>query len=125
MARQEGPAAHLPEGVRTLLDAAGSAVVVVDPAGRVRYVNDRVQDLLGHDAAEVLGEPVETLLPPELHDVHREHRAAYQRERQPILHGVTRPLRGRRQPNASPRLLLPQRNPPYSVTGQPMGRHPV
>jgi PAS domain-containing protein len=48
---------------RALLDAAPDALVVVDEAGRIRLTNAAASNLFGYSAAELLGAPVETLVP--------------------------------------------------------------
>lgn len=47
---------------RVLLDASPNAVIGLDGAGIVRYVNLRAERLLGYDAADILGSPVQVLL---------------------------------------------------------------
>jgi PAS domain S-box-containing protein len=51
--------------LRPLLDEAAVVVFVRDLEGRYRYVNRTFERLVGKSAAEVLGRPVEEVLPPE------------------------------------------------------------
>ena len=48
---------------QSLLDAAPDAMVIVDEDGRISLVNAQVQRMFGYAPAELLGEPVEVLLP--------------------------------------------------------------
>ncbi|MBW0106827.1 histidine kinase [Pseudonocardia sp. KRD291] len=45
------------DGMRALLDVSGDGLVLLDAAGRVRYLNDAAARLLGSDGAGLLGRP--------------------------------------------------------------------
>lgn len=60
-----------------LLEAAPDAVLIVDDAGLIRLANARVADWFGHQPAELLGQPVEILLPEALRERHQRHRSGY------------------------------------------------
>ena len=51
--------------LRAFLEASPSAVFVIDPAGRIDYANHVAAEIFGYAVAEMLGQPVETLLPPD------------------------------------------------------------
>lgn len=55
----------------SLLDALPDTVVVADAEGRIAYVNAAVHTLLGHDAAALLGRPLEVLMPERFRGAHR------------------------------------------------------
>jgi PAS domain S-box-containing protein len=63
--------------IRRVLDAAPDAMVVHDSAGRIVLVNARTEILFGYARAELLGQPVEMLLPHRFREVHARHRAHY------------------------------------------------
>ena len=67
----------LDEAVVALLDAAPAPVVATTPDGRVGYANLRALSTFGWSAEELLGRPVEVLVPPESVDGHARLRAAY------------------------------------------------
>ena len=46
-----------------LLDAVPDALVGVDRAGVIRYVNRRAQSLFGYERDDLVGQPIETLVP--------------------------------------------------------------
>ncbi|WP_119420112.1 PAS domain S-box protein [Desertibaculum subflavum] len=64
---------------RNLLESAPDASVVADAEGRIRFVNARTEDLFGYAREEMVGRPVEMLLPEGLRAAHVGHRAIYQR----------------------------------------------
>jgi PAS domain S-box-containing protein len=62
---------------RQMLDAAPDAIVVVDQAGRIMLFNAIAEEMFGYAAAEVLGHPIERLLPDHLETAHQQHRASF------------------------------------------------
>ncbi|MBI3301003.1 MAG: PAS domain S-box protein [Deltaproteobacteria bacterium] len=71
---------------RGLLESAPDAIVVVDSAGRIVLVNLQTEQMFGHNRDELLGQPVETLLPEHFREVHVGYRAGY------IAHPRTRTM---------------------------------
>jgi len=62
-----------------LLETAPDAIVVVDSAGRILYVNGQTERLFGYTRAELLEESIERLVPQRLRARHSERRAEYGR----------------------------------------------
>jgi PAS domain S-box-containing protein len=62
-----------------LLEAMPDAIVIVSAEGRVTRVNGRAEALSGYDRDELVGLPVEELVPEGLRSTHVAHRTAYQR----------------------------------------------
>jgi PAS domain S-box-containing protein len=60
-----------------LLEFAPDAVVGIDAAGRIVLVNRQVERVFGYERDELLGEPVERLVPQRFHDIHVSHRGRY------------------------------------------------
>jgi len=54
-------------GFRPLLDAAPDATVVIDSLGRIVALNHEVERLLGWSEQELLGQPMNRLIPPRFH----------------------------------------------------------
>lgn len=59
---------------RALLDAAPDAVVIVDEAGIVRMVNEAAERAFGYDRDELVGQPMEVLVPDRFAGRHAEVR---------------------------------------------------
>jgi two-component system, sensor histidine kinase len=62
---------------RSALESAPDAIVVSDASGAVMFVNRQVATLFGYASEEILGRPVEDLLPERYRDLHRAHRADF------------------------------------------------
>ena len=62
---------------RALFEAASEGVVVVDRRGRIVSVNGKTEELFGYPRAELLGEPVEMLMPERFREAHPRHRDEY------------------------------------------------
>ena len=60
-----------------MLEATPDPVVIVDREGRIAVVNARTEAVFGYSRAELLGQPVELLIPQRLHAAHDAHRAPY------------------------------------------------
>jgi PAS domain S-box-containing protein len=65
---------------QTLLEVAPDAMIVADVAGRILQVNHQTEVLFGYARPDLLGRPVELLLPERFHTLHRRHRAGYATE---------------------------------------------
>jgi len=63
--------------LRGLLDAIPDALVVVDDDGRIVLVNAQAEALFGYARGELLGQPVELLVPERFREAHAAHRATY------------------------------------------------
>jgi PAS domain S-box-containing protein len=62
---------------RQLLDAAPDAMVVVDPAGSIVLVNQQTESLFGYSRDELIGQPIESLIPERYHTHHSDHTRAF------------------------------------------------
>jgi PAS domain S-box-containing protein len=71
---------------RELLEAAPDAIIEVDREGRIVLLNAATETIFGYGREELLGQPVEKLIPEGARGRHHAHRAAY------WANPVTRPM---------------------------------
>ena len=62
---------------RGLLESAPDAMVIVGSDGKIELINAQTQQLFGYEREELLGQPVEILIPPRYTDRHARHRAGF------------------------------------------------
>jgi two-component system sensor histidine kinase/response regulator len=62
---------------RLAVEAAPNGMVMVDPDGTIVLANSQVEKLFGYPAAELLGQPVEVLVPGRLRGPHPGYRASF------------------------------------------------
>lgn len=63
--------------VRSVLGSAPDAMIIIDSAGVVLFANQQISVLFGHTIEEVVGKPVEMLLPERFRQRHVSHRRKY------------------------------------------------
>ena len=80
-----------------LLEAAPDAMVCVDADGRIALVNAQTERLFGYGRDELIGQPVETLVPEAAREIHPAHRAGYLADPRPRPMGAGMELAGRRR----------------------------
>jgi PAS domain S-box-containing protein len=83
--------------VERLFEAAPDAKVLVNDAGTIERVNSQTETLFGYQREELLGQPVEILLPESLREQHPEHRLNYYTEPRIRPMGANLDLYGRRK----------------------------
>ncbi len=66
-----------PQLALSALEAAPDAMLMVDAEGVIRFANRQVLALFGYAREEIVGLPVETLIPQRFRDRHLGHRADY------------------------------------------------
>jgi PAS domain S-box-containing protein len=66
--------------LRSLLEIAPDAMVVVDQAGKVVLANPQTERLFGYRQEEILGCPIEVLMPERFRKKHQGHRVNYSAE---------------------------------------------
>lgn len=82
---------------RGLVESAPDAIVVVDERGHIEIANDQAEALFGYSRAELMGRPIESLMPQRYADRHVELRDDYTREPRARPMGEGRVLYGRRK----------------------------
>jgi len=82
LGRNHGPAIDYmlsSELVRSVLDSAPDAMIIIDGSGTILFANRQVSALFGFDASEIMGAPVELLMPQRFRQRHTGHRESYTR----------------------------------------------
>ena len=83
--------------IRRALDAASSAMVMIDDHGRIELVNEQTRLMFGYEAAELIGQSIEILVPERYRRKHTVYRVSYQNTRDRRSMGVGRDLFGRKK----------------------------
>jgi protein-histidine pros-kinase len=83
--------------LRGLFEHAPDAMVVVNQEGEITRVNTQAETMFGYDRAELIGRPVEILLPERFHARHITHRLGYMAESRIRPMGANLELFGRRK----------------------------
>ncbi|HEY6250377.1 MAG TPA: PAS domain S-box protein [Candidatus Angelobacter sp.] len=65
------------EKFRGLLESAPDAMVIVDNKGHIVLANSQTEKLFGHQRAELMGKPIEVLIPPRYHRKHVGYRDTF------------------------------------------------
>src|SRR5674476_859504 len=80
-----------------LLEAVPDALVGMDQQGVIRFVNRQTESLFGYDRDELIGKPIETLVPESLWQIYTEHRKDYFADPRTRSSGLDLELSGRQQ----------------------------
>ncbi|MFT3895660.1 MAG: PAS domain S-box protein [Anaerolineales bacterium] len=82
---------------RGLLESAPDAIVVVNAEGDIVLANSQMEKLFGYKKEDVIGKPVELLVPQRFRDIHPTHRNLYVKAPRTREMGAGLELSGRRQ----------------------------
>ncbi len=90
-----------PEWVRPevgdLLESAPDSMVIVNAGGKMVVVNSQTEILFGYSRQELIGQPVEILIPARLERLHVKHRASFLAEPHVRPMGAGQELLGKRK----------------------------
>ena len=81
---------------RGIVEAAPDGVVILSE-GLIIFANGETEKLFGYARDELIGQPVELLIPERFRDVHRGHRDGYVQKPRPRMMGAGLNLTGRRK----------------------------
>jgi diguanylate cyclase (GGDEF)-like protein/PAS domain S-box-containing protein len=90
------PAPVMPDDA-VLFDILPDALLTADPSGVIRQVNQRLTTMFGYEPGELLGQPIEVLMPERVRPRHTHNRTGYQRAPTVRSMGVGLDLWGRRK----------------------------
>ncbi|MEX2292792.1 MAG: PAS domain S-box protein [Acidimicrobiales bacterium] len=65
------------ERIRRIITSSPDVFIVVDGSGRVELASARVADMFGYAPRELIGQPVETLVPERFRERHKGHRRSH------------------------------------------------
>ncbi len=82
--------------LEALADAAPDALLAVDQVGNIQFANRATLQMFQFLAADLLGKPIETLIPKRYHGKHRDDRAHYAKNPHSRPMGLNQELVGRR-----------------------------
>ena len=83
--------------IRTLLETAAQAILAVSADGAIVIANRMAEDMFGYQPNDLVGRPLEMLLPPNLRERHRAHRADFESNPRPRPMGIGVELQGLRK----------------------------
>jgi anti-anti-sigma factor len=75
--RAQGVDAITPAVLWQLIDALGDGLALTGPDGDIVLVNRRCAEMFGYQREELIGRPIDSLVPSSLRAAHRGYRAAY------------------------------------------------
>lgn len=85
------------EPLKALVNAAPITIIITDPTGHIVMVNNHVEAVFGYQQDELLGQPVEVLMPQRFRDLHVRDRSIYAKSPHQRAMGVGLELFGRRK----------------------------
>ena len=85
------------ERFRLALEAAPNGMVVAEEDGTILLVNSATEKLFGYSQQELIGQPVEVLVPHRFRDEHRRNRKRFNSDPRPRLMGDGRDLLAQRK----------------------------
>ena len=80
-----------------LFEFSPDAIVVTDQTGKISEVNAQVEKFFGYSRSELLGQPVELLIPERFRGIHPKHREEYVAQPHVRAMGAGLELYGRRK----------------------------
>jgi PAS domain S-box-containing protein len=91
------PMTALTTRLERLLQAVPDALVGMDQKGVIRFVNHQTESLFGYDRDQLIGQPIETLVPESLWQIYTEHLQDYFADPRTRSSGLELELSGRHQ----------------------------
>src|SRR5579871_2503243 len=83
--------------VRAYFASAAEGLIVVDSRGRIVDANAKAEEMFGYGELELIGQPIEVLVPERLRERHREDRREYAKSPRSRTMGFGRDPMGRRK----------------------------
>lgn len=71
--------------MRDLLDSAPDAMIIADDRGRINMINRQTERMFGYQRQELIGQPIEVLIPHRYRAGHPEHFQSFMRDPKPRM----------------------------------------
>ena len=84
----------------SVIETVVDGLVVMDHESRIQIFNPSAEAIFGYSQAEILGQPVETLMPEPFHSEHHLYVKRYERTKTPHIIGIGREVRARHKSGA-------------------------
>src|SRR5664279_190725 len=84
-------------GLQNVLEVVPDALVGMDQEGVIRFVDHQTELLFGYDRDDLVGQPIQMLVPEYLWEVYSEHREEYFADPRSRSMGLDLQLSGRQQ----------------------------
>ena len=78
-AKERAPSRFAQDTIERLFEFSPDAILITDGAGIVRAANPRAEELFGYEPEELIGQPIEMLVPERFRGGHPRHRENYSR----------------------------------------------
>ena len=85
------------QGFRALFEHATLGILVVDKSGTIELANPNIESLFGYKSVELIGQPIEILIPEKSRNNHVDHRSGYFHNPKTRPMGKGMELHGRRK----------------------------
>ena len=95
------PATPTPALLWQLIDTLGDGLALTGEDGKIALVNRRCAEMFGYQRSELIGLPVDSLVPPDVRAAHRDFRAGYAQAPRPRPMGERARLAGLRKDGAT------------------------
>ena len=78
--------------LRTVVESAPIGMLMIDEKGKIIYINQAIEQMLGYDRLELIGQAVEKLVPGRVSDKHEHSRISFTKSPEPRMMGRGRDL---------------------------------
>jgi PAS domain S-box-containing protein len=82
---------------RALIEFAPDPIIIIDAEGMITLANKRAEESFGYLQDELMGQPIEILVPEHLRDLYKDHRASYTEPLTPHTMGTNLDLNAQRK----------------------------
>lgn len=103
--------------IRGVIEAAPSAMILVNPEGKITLINAQVEAVFGYARQEVIGQPMEILVPERFRSHHSDYRNSFFADPKVRMLGAGRDLFGQRKDGSHVSIEIGLN--PINISGRP------